>query len=144
MNTWSCLPSACAIIMDIPLEQLLQVIGHDGSEVVFSSQHRGFHIQEIAYAARFFDYAIVQYDRYPLLSWNNEGFEIPDWKEKFEQLLYSSQGVIAGIMKNTSRYHAVAWNGIDVINPSGRLISLNDIEPLYYFTIQSTRKVDID
>ncbi len=50
-NAWSCLPTACATVLDIPVGDFIRHIGHAGSEIVWPglkepSRRRGFHIQE--------------------------------------------------------------------------------------------------
>src|SRR5262245_26456549 len=51
-NRWSCLPTAFATIADIPVDELITEIGHDGSEIIDSTRkdpfcRRSFHVQEI-------------------------------------------------------------------------------------------------
>lgn len=51
-NAWSCLPTAFAMAMDVPLQSVLDFVGHDGSEIVRAGLpdpvcRKGFHPQEV-------------------------------------------------------------------------------------------------
>ena len=55
-NKWSCAVTAFAMALHVPVQELIQEIGHDGSEIVFPEleepmRRRGFHSQELIYAA---------------------------------------------------------------------------------------------
>ncbi len=54
-NKWSCLPTAFANAADIPLSDLLDTIGHNGSAIVFPNleepyNRRSFHVIEVTSA----------------------------------------------------------------------------------------------
>ena len=50
-NSWSCLPTAFAMVMDLPVEELILATGHDGSAELWERYHQSWHIQEIILAA---------------------------------------------------------------------------------------------
>lgn len=124
-NSWSCLPTALAMVLDEPVEELIKEIGHNGSEdIEFSLRaktKKGFHIQELTKICYRRRKALIQFDRYVNIH-HNEGVTISfsDDIEYIYVLMQDSKGIILGQTKN-SKDHAVAWDNITqaIYDPNG-------------------------
>lgn len=51
-NRWSCLPTAIAMVLDISIDEVIRIVGHDGSRIQWHNQsepsnRRSFHVQEM-------------------------------------------------------------------------------------------------
>lgn len=57
-NRYSCMATAFAIIWDIPVEKIFDIVGHDGTPTV-AGIHRGFHIEEMKYAGIKLGHAVL-------------------------------------------------------------------------------------
>lgn len=71
-NPWGCAVTAFAMAIDIPVQQLMREIGHDGSEKIFTHLpepmcRRGFHSQELIRAAWLHGFACTPFEMYPML-----------------------------------------------------------------------------
>ena len=71
-NRWSCSVTAFAMAIDIPVQQLINDIGHDGSEKIFTHLpdpmcRRGFHSQELIQIAWQYGFACTPLEMYPML-----------------------------------------------------------------------------
>jgi len=71
-NRWSCSVTAFAMALHLPVEQLIDEIGHDGSEKIFTHLpepmcRRGFHAQELIQVAWTNGYACTPIEMYPML-----------------------------------------------------------------------------
>lgn len=109
--------------VDVPLDRVLELVGHDGSEIVWPNlrdpqRRRSFHSQELIHAAHELGYSVTPFESLPS-SLPAEG-ESPldvDVASRFEKVLYGSEGVLTGIGKSGMR-HAVAWDGAEILDPS--------------------------
>lgn len=141
-NSWSCLPTAFAIALEVPLDAVLAILGHDGSEERFPSldgprSRRGFHLQELVrmclddgIAATLIEMlpAITPFDK-PVPYGSEEG-EI-EW---FFQNLRDSEGILES-RNPTGNGHALAYSGhgdcIEVCDPhSGATFHIDDLTDL--------------
>ncbi len=73
MNNWSCLPMAFAHCMGVTVERMIELMGHDGSTIVWPHDpsplnRRAFHIQEILYAVYKLNYSAMPVQLNPTLS----------------------------------------------------------------------------
>lgn len=71
-NPWGCAVTAFAMAIDIPVQQLIEEIGHDGGEKIFTHMpdpmcRRGFHSQELIQAAWQHGFACTPIEMYPML-----------------------------------------------------------------------------
>lgn len=113
-NKWSCLPTAFAMCMDIDVDELIKMIGHDGSEIVWPQYpdpycRRSFHPQEIFYAAITLAYSIMEIQEQPIMSpfTGAEPFKIDCGKMPMN--LMCCRVVLIG--NNPGRYnHAIAYD----------------------------------
>lgn len=110
-NSWGCFITSAAMVLDESVEQLIQELGHDGSEIVAPDVRKGLHYQEFIDLAikRGFTVTTIEYnpesENYPTgLTWE----VIPEEKrqERFHNHLLGHRGIICGLKK--TNYHAVA------------------------------------
>jgi len=128
-NRWSCLLTAFAIALDENVDKLVEEIGHDGSERIWSAPHpndcRGFHIQEIIECCLFRKVAVVPIEPRPSLTHplTKQGVYAVPVNDPASRMTYHMQGavgVLTGITENNSR-HALTWNRSEIIDPSDGL-----------------------
>ena len=67
---WTCLPASFATLLGLTLDEMLQQIGHDGSEVVFEGLpdpecRRAFHPQEMIDVCESHGYAVTPIEARP-------------------------------------------------------------------------------
>jgi hypothetical protein len=125
---WMCMPLAFAMALDVPVADLLEAIGHDGSEIVFPNLpeplcRRCFHVQELILVALSRGLAVTPVELFPVLqptevSHFRKTVLYPDnnWR-RFEETLRASRGVIDG---TGSRHgHTVAYDHGRIYDPKG-------------------------
>jgi len=138
-NSWSCLPTAFSMALGIPFAQVIDIIGHDGSEFPFKDKtfRRGFHIQECIDACFTLGYACVEIQRYFGMQPYYDSVEaIPAYSfevcdKRFKDYLIKSQGVLAGRVERNSGVivgHAVAWNGLMIYDSRGMIYDFEQAE----------------
>lgn len=124
---WQCLPTAFAMALDVPLADVLQAVGHDGSEIVEPSLpepacRRGFHPQELLDVCLRRGFAATLVELFPVLRSLPTGgdrvlvFPEGNW-ERFTRAIKSSRGVIEGRGARTG--HAVAYENGRIYDPDG-------------------------
>lgn len=120
-----------AMALGILLDELIRVIGHDGSEMICPANgpggRRGFHSQECVSVAFALGFAATEIElfpssqfldqkkiiHFPAAATNLDG----NW-ERFNQHVQASRGIIAGLTKR-SVGHAVAYENGLVLDPRG-------------------------
>jgi hypothetical protein len=125
-----CVLDAFCKAANISQEELLPLLGHDGSEIVFPdlpepSCRRGFDPREIAYALYTHKgIKIMQFDRYiERISRNGESY-ILDMSEQLFKLMENNSGIIIGLFIN--KLHAVYWDSkIKNNNIKNRMIDVH-------------------
>jgi len=123
-----CMPLAFAIALDMPVADLLAAIGHDGSEIVFSSlpeplRRRGFHIQELVHVALARGFAVTPVELFPVLQPTEVGpfhkavlYPDNNWR-RFDAVIQGSRGVIDGTGARIG--HMVAYGHGRIYDPRG-------------------------
>lgn len=112
-NKWSCLPTAFAIVADIPIDIFIGVIGHDGSEILYPEyelprNRRAFHYQECFLALERLGWWASSYEQYPMSGPEEHGPYHRGYID-LNYLMSRYNGVIiANWINNLS--HAVAWD----------------------------------
>ena len=140
-NNWSCVPSAFATALNIEIDTLLELIGHDGSEIIFSDLqeplcYRGFHIQELVYALWVLGYNVVSFEVEPLAFTDEQHvFTLTFTPEDFERVMSDSIGVGCGRIADTEKTHAFAWNGSKCYDPTGFIYPLSRFDLYSYHAI---------
>ncbi len=120
-NVWSCLPTACATVLGIPVQDFIRHTGQDGGQIVWPgllepSRRRGFHIQECIDVLLRAGYAVTPFEVFPRIA---PAFSVPALTilyqgsesaafRRFRDFIRSGVGIITG-HSNTSG-HAVAYD----------------------------------
>ena len=132
-NNRDCILASAAMVMDIPIKELKDRIGHDGGEKIFDAPEpycfRGFHIQEIIDQAFLNGWSVMNIQAQPGLSpylGTGEPYMLDLPELRIKTYLKRFPGIIAGVMPG--RNHAVAWNKRKIFDPSGKEYGLKDFE----------------
>lgn len=137
-KSWNCVLAAAAMVLGTTVQELEEIIGHDGSEIINPElkppgDRKGFHMQEIIDAANNLGYAVTVIDARPIqTATGRDKFEInfPNFKsaeDRFRHYLDNNIGILCGIAPS-GYWHGVAWDGKNVYDPQGRVYSLSDIK----------------
>lgn len=129
-NNWSCLATAYAIVTNQPLDLVLDLLGHNGEQIVEPTIpepgcRKGFHIHEIIDIAVRDGFTLTPIDKDPRRITDPkkylEGFDAslplyPEPQKRFDYYLVTHPlGIITGA---TARFpHAVAWRAPNIIDP---------------------------
>lgn len=116
INKWGCLPTAFASVIDMPIEEFYEKLGHDGSEKLDKQPdpfcRRGIHTQEVVDSLLTLGFAVTQIDCMPSLERRGENFPIFNQEQSTDRLikyLGSSQGVLIGsAISDIFKRHALA------------------------------------
>lgn len=119
-NRWSCLATSFAMVLDVPLEELIEEIGHDGSEVIFPDlpeplRRRAFHVQELIDCAIRRGVSVTPIEGLPAASPDSRHtITLPqrDPSRRLRDYLVFHKGVLTGLSQSGNP-HAVAWLGDD-------------------------------
>ena len=129
-NAWSCLPTAFAIAFGCPVDNLIESIGHDGSEIVWPRyfepmRRRGFHIQEIIHVLYQLGTTVTPIEAYSRLA-PTESVQprLIDNTEIFERIVRTTRGVLTGATARCG--HAVAYDHGIICDPRGHVYRFSD------------------
>jgi hypothetical protein len=122
-NAWSCLPAAFAMAAGCSVEELIDRIHHDGSNVLWPDlpepkRRRGFHHQECI-AAIFSRYLVTQFELQPRHAPDStvEPLTIVFNPLRFDAIVGSTRGVLTGYTHRCG--HAVAYDHGCICDPRG-------------------------
>lgn len=146
-NGWSCLATAFAICLDVPVKDIFKWLGHDGSEIIYEDVpepycRRSFHPQELidyCYLNRGIPIMQIENEVQLINAHNESLYKIPLQKWRIKKYLQSDMDmVLSGQVKDNGRWHAVAnVNGV-VYDPNGsrnqvtKFLSNFDIHTLFF------------
>ena len=141
-NAWSCLPASFASVLEVSLDAILAVIGHDGSEITHAGlpdplQRRGFHPQELIKVCLQDGKFVTSVELNPCASPSGtmdrlRKFDIGGW-EWFRDNLFNSRGVL-DCRTVVGTGHAMAYEGQGdhaiICDPgkAGQLFELRDLK----------------
>lgn len=117
------------MLLEIPLSRIQQLLGHDGSEIIFpflKTPYRGFQIMEMQYVAMLHGRCLipvaptVEYQPERSIESKILKVGIDDWFEPISCMKALICGEING------RNHAVAYDGEMIYDPSGLIYPLDD------------------
>lgn len=142
-NRASCLVTAFAMVLDIPVEKIFEQLGHNGTEVIWPELpepfcYRGFHPQELIYFAYKHKFYFLEFQPNPNLVSVYPSRE-HSWEmfsgEEFTYLLNKHDGVLVGIVNNC--FHAVAWNKQEklVLDPNGTTYTIDNFSIQCFFAL---------
>ncbi len=135
-NRWTCMVTAVASVIDMPVKEFLTHFKHDGSTIMFPrhmNKHQGFHMQEILEALILLGWGMISFEepfymrlkpgsRCPLC-WGSGKAKMKPCATRYKKFIAGNLGVI-GI-----REHAYAWDGKRAYDPgNGHIIKLNSKE----------------
>jgi hypothetical protein len=131
-NGWSCFPTALAILLNIPVSEIIKDIGHDGSEIIFPepNNRRGFCYRDLVIYCLKNDLSIMEVeleaalgDRTSKSLFYLPKLEVPD-----------VPCIVTGIT-TYGWWHAAAWNGNGFVD---KLMSnpLMDMEPDAFYIVK--------
>lgn len=146
-NRWSCLPCSFAIVLGIPVSDLIFAIGHNGSEIIWPTQpeplcRRGFNVQEIL------DVLVLDYGKavtcIDVLPESVSSDTLPPFRPYTQQqamtrinrYLSRYNGVTTGQCANGARHSMAAING-KLIDPNDGLMKDNLAYTIWSFYIIS-------
>lgn len=130
---WACSITALAMTIDVPVVELMELLGHDGSEIIWDHLpepmcRRGFHSQELIHLAWRFGYTVTPFeifpciramygaiDDYPVIL--NEG-ENANWRQFFD-VIRETKGIIEGRCEPGGCHHAMHFDHNEVFDPDG-------------------------
>ena len=127
-NGWSCLLVAFAMAIDESYQDLINEIGHDGSEKIWPEVNepycrRAFHPQELIDCCFSRGFTVIEIEKYPKLRpmyfdflkihtvFNNDKAT-----SRYHKYIQTFPGVLIGPS------HAVAWDGLQLYDPKGYTI----------------------
>jgi hypothetical protein len=128
-----CGPTALAMLLDRPLREILDKIGHDGSEIWWPEAKpprnmRGFTFDELIDVADYYGRRLMLIQAEPKMWDGCDASEARgptsfpfgrDIESRIEYYLRKYSGMIIGCY-TPNAFHAVAWNGCLVYDPSGK------------------------
>lgn len=136
MNGHNCLLYSAAMVLDCSVDELIEEIGHDGMDVIWSTLipplcFRGHHIQEIidCFVARGFGLMLVEKICYQAPVEHVQAiktFQHPE--ERFLHHIEGREAILIGRHKQKQQGHAWAWDGETCYDPNGFLAKLDDYE----------------
>ena len=115
MNVWSCVPNAFSQATGINFDEIIRLIGHDGSEIMDASLpepygRRGFHVQEVIEALWTLGWSVTEFDCF--LYQVSMGKPRRREKRDVTRFMTGHPGVLTGDFDGKS--HAVYWDGVHV------------------------------
>lgn len=121
-NEWSCLPTAFAIVLDVPIRELIARIGHDGTEKYFPHLfapycYRSFHVEDITSTLLDIDYGLIIISSNPQYEVLDKTYTITYPGDRMLSYLENYVGVLCGNYPGRTP-HAVAWDGENIHDPT--------------------------
>lgn len=128
-NSWSCLPTAFAYVLGIPVTNVLELVGHDGSQIINPRlpeprNRRSFHIQEMVDVCHHYQHLACLIQAMPCFD-EQDIMEAPKAVKRLQHYLNLYNGVIIGSTRKDHR-HAVAWINGTVHDPNGTKYGLEN------------------
>jgi hypothetical protein len=130
-NKWSCSITSLAMALNIPVANLIEQLGHDGSEIVFPDLdepmcRRGFHSQELIHLAWRHRFTVTPFELIPTIApTSGEGSLVQvhfdgsiknNW-HRFLDVIKHTSGILEGQGRNCN--HAVHYRQGDIYDPDG-------------------------
>lgn len=140
-NNWSCLATSFAMILGLPVSKVIEMVGHDGSEIVFPDQpepscRRSFHIQELIDVCMSMLVTVTEIQRVPCMGpRNDEEFLVLEDDDRFFRYVRAHSGVLCGLTREGG-YHAVAWDGEKIYDPKGFICDLSEFNPSVFYAVR--------
>lgn len=140
---WTCLAECFAKVFETSLEDLFDLLGHDGSEVIWPQYEdpmcrRGFHIQEMVCVGLRLGFAIVQIESQPSMYPDPaaEPFSLPE--VQLHRFFNLAPGVVTGYDRMRGCRHALAIVEGRVFDPAGVISRYGDFDAENLFLVFKT------
>lgn len=137
-NNWSCVPTAFAMVLDIPVEEIILKIGHDGSRITYPTYPEpncrlGFSPHELFTVCLELGYACTPIMKeYPLGI--DDGVPVVRAPFIMDELMRTYSGVLCGLTPRENR-HAVAWDRSMIFDPAGIKYFKEDFDVEVFFIV---------
>ena len=125
---WQCLVASFAMALDLPLDDVVVELGHDGGEVLYPALpdplcRRGVHPQELIDVCRAHGYAVTYLELFPCLKTKPDqagvlAFTTKQAWSRFTEAIKTTRGVIGGVTPS-GKGHAVAYEYGHIYDPDG-------------------------
>lgn len=145
-NEWSCLPTAFAMVLDIPVTEIFETLGHNGSEIIFPDEpepycRRSFHIQELIDICMLRNIGVVAVELHPVSEAQGRQYKVPVSDRRLDYYLVNYSGVLVGV-GSAGKPHAVAWSGVRVFDPNGTTYGISEFTiNTFYLTVNFNCKI---
>jgi len=136
-NSWSCLLASAAMVLDQPLERLVQDLGHDGSKIMWPEltepyRRKSFHIQEIVLLCLKYKHSCTCLETNPLSTPSEVSLPIQAISpaiicERIRIHAKKNKGICI------TPTHACAWDGFKIFDPKGLIYLWEDLKELQFF-----------
>jgi len=141
-NRWTCIPAAFATLLDMEIQTLLELVGHDGSEIIFDDlgepyKRRAFLVQEFSLALWSLGYFVGDFLARPIAYTDQDHWYELKYHNSdvvFKEIMFNSIGVILG-KTQTENAHATAWNGEKCYDSTGFIYPLEKYEIYSYHPV---------
>ena len=140
-NEWSCLPTAASCLLQSQPNEIIEAIGHDGSDILFDSEgkeigRRGFHVEEIidVFLANLQFPVPIEADpqiHIDDLIWSVYGSP----RSRLDHYLSSHPGILLGSHPDTNANHAVVWDGEQIYDPRGQCYEIDKFNILCFLAL---------
>jgi len=137
----SCVPTAFAMVLNIPIEQIIKELGHKGDKIIWPnlpepSNRCGFHIQELVDICIEHGYLVTHIEAIPT------SVPYKGTKDADEYIVYFNEARLLKHITNSKGVifgptHAVAWSGDKIYDPKSKIYNLSecDFEITDYYRI---------
>jgi hypothetical protein len=130
-NMHTCMITSLAMCMNVDVEQLIEEVGHDGSELLWPQNigptaYRGYHIDELSVLAMIHGYSCTGVTRNLCLGHNEVDCINVDPFFDFDRLIQGRTGLLL------DDSHCVAWSGSQIYDPSKGIYEYNGHWYLFY------------
>ena len=120
-NSWSCIATAMATVLDIDVVDLMHRVGHEGSQIMGGAvpARRGFHVQELIDVAWRMGCYVTRIDMMPQSEGNPPWpieFPVGNWP-RFRRYVENTQGVLL-CRTSAGKGHALVNDMGNLYDPS--------------------------
>lgn len=143
-----CMPTAFAMCVGCTPEAIVELIGHDGHEVIAPdleepSCYRGFHDQELVLALLDMGYSTTMIECNPqMIVLDSKTVDVFPDDSRFWTALYNCrQGVIMGSGLH-GILHAVAWDGNQIYDPAGTIYRVEQAPEFHFSDWERLLRID--
>jgi len=134
-NRWSCVGAAFAMALGISMEEVIDLVGHDGSERINDKPephcYMGFHPEEFTLLAKIKYGANIVWVQ-PNPGWADNRLLKSTEKRMSKAISLFPNGVLTGRF-SSGTHHAIAWDGKRFFDPAGYTSLTHNFQNLVFF-----------